>query len=206
MNRKSTENWRLSTHLCSKSFPSGRKSPLYSSWSSFRSLNHKITRIVSFWYVCRSKLNKILIMSNVAGLQLIYGVTDVLNCQSKLILKVIQGHQGEKSQLRMSLLINRPLSFKWFSKDSFSTRKYQRLTTPTPRYTYSKSKMIRYGFWGVVQNCTERALVLNAFLRRQKWFKFSVDGHLWSSLKISIDFSGHLRQVKVDEGHLKTEW
>ena len=43
-------------------------------------------------------VNTILIMSNVARLQLIYGVTDViLNCQSKLILKVIQGHQGEKS-------------------------------------------------------------------------------------------------------------
>ena len=37
-----------------------------------------------------------------AGLQLIYGVTNVLNCQSKLILKVIQGHQGEESQWRVT--------------------------------------------------------------------------------------------------------
>ena len=36
--------------------------------------------------------NKNLIVSTVAGLQLIYYATDVSNCQSELILKVIQGH------------------------------------------------------------------------------------------------------------------
>ena len=81
-------------------------------------------------------------MSNVAGLHLIYGVTDVLNCQSKLILKVIQGHQGEKSQLRVTTHKSKIDSQMAPSKDSFRAMKYQRLTSTT-RYTYASLRLLK---------------------------------------------------------------
>ena len=79
-------------------------------------------------------------MSNVAGLQLIYGVTDVLNCQSKLILKVIQGHQGEKSQLRVTthkstivfqMVFERLLQYQEISTIEYTYAVHPRLATPT---------------------------------------------------------------------------
>ena len=122
----------------------------------------KLTKIQMF-------VNTILIMSNVARLQLIYGVTDViLNCQSKLILKVIQGHQGEKSQWRVTkhksivwkrFQIRTLVQFWKTPSERFPRKLYTgEISTvnwiPTRRYAYAKLLMIRYAVWGVFLNCT----------------------------------------------------
>ena len=89
-------------------------------------------------------------------------------CQSKLILKVIQGHQGEKSQWRVTkhksivwkrFQIRTLVQFWKTPSERFPRKLYTgEISTvywiPTRRYAYAKLLTIRYAAWRVFLNCT----------------------------------------------------